>query len=139
MLRPLHEKYLAIWLSVLTGSREANKVSQMATFPAGIHGVFAALSDPTRLAVVERLLDGPLSVSALAEPFDIAGPSFLKHLKVLEGAGVVTSEKKGRVRTVSLAPESLQSVDVWLNRHRHQWEQRLDNLGTYLEHEKKKK
>ena len=108
----------------------------MATFPAGLHSVFGALSDPTRLAVVERLLDGPLSVSELSEPFNIAGPSFLQHLKVLERAGVVSSEKKGRVRTVHLAPESLQVVDAWLSSHRNQWENRLDSLGAYLKQDK---
>jgi DNA-binding transcriptional ArsR family regulator len=107
----------------------------MATFHAQLPNIFGALADPTRLAVVERLVSGPASVSELAEPFDMAGPSFLKHLKVLEEAGVVTSEKAGRVRTVRLAPDSLGWVESWVQQHRRTWERRLDNLGTFLKEE----
>lgn len=97
--------------------------------------VFGALADPTRLAVVERLAQGPASVSDLATPFDMAGPSFLKHLKVLEDAGLVRSAKKGRVRTVTLDPDALAWVEDWGARHRRQWQGRLDALGTFLEKE----
>jgi DNA-binding transcriptional ArsR family regulator len=97
--------------------------------------VFGALADPTRLAVVERLAQGPASVSDLATPFDMAGPSFLKHLKVLEDAGLVRSAKKGRVRTVTLDPAALAWVEDWVARHRRQWQGRLDALGTFLEQE----
>lgn len=110
--------------------------SFMATFHAQLSGVFGALADPTRLAVVERLVSGPASVSELAEPFDMAGPSFLKHLRVLEEAGVVTSEKTGRVRTVRLAPDSLGWVESWVRQHRRTWEHRLEDLGTFLKEEK---
>ena len=108
----------------------------MATFHAQLPTVFGALADPTRLAVVERLVAGPASVSELAEPFDMAGPSFLKHLKVLEEAGLVTSEKAGRVRTVRLAPDALGWVETWVKRHRRTWERRLDDLGTFLKEER---
>jgi DNA-binding transcriptional ArsR family regulator len=108
----------------------------MAIFYAQLSNVFSALSDPTRLAVVERLASGPASVSELAEPFDMAAPSFLKHLKVLEEAGVVTSEKTGRVRTVQLAPDALAWVEQWVRRHRQTWERRLDDLGTFLKEDK---
>lgn len=108
----------------------------MATQQARLHHVFGALSDPTRLAVVERLVSGPASVSQLSQPFTMARPSFLKHLQVLEHAGLVTSEKVGRVRTVSLAPEALDWVEAWVHRHRHRWERRLDDLGTYLAKER---
>ena len=104
----------------------------MAIFHAQLSHVFGALADPTRLAVVERLVSGPASVSELAEPFDMAGPSFLKHLRVLEEAGVVTSEKVGRVRTVRLAPDALAWVETWLRQHRRAWERRLDDLGNFL-------
>ena len=110
----------------------------MATNHSGLHAVFGALSDPTRLAVVERLVNGPASVSDLSKPFDMAGPSFLKHLKVLEGAGVVTSEKKGRVRTVRLAPPAPQGVGEWVQEHRRRWERRLDDLGAFLQKDKLK-
>jgi DNA-binding transcriptional ArsR family regulator len=107
----------------------------MATFHPQLPEVFGALADPTRLAVVARLASGPASVSELAEPFDMAGPSFLKHLKVLEDAGLVASAKKGRVRTVRLAPEALGWVEVWVRQHRRTWERRLDDLGTFLNQE----
>jgi len=95
--------------------------------------IFGALSDPTRFSVVERLARGPASVSDLAKPFAMAGPSFLKHLKVLEDAGLVTSRKSGRVRTVELAPDAMRSVEDWIRAHRSTWERRLDALGTFLE------
>jgi DNA-binding transcriptional ArsR family regulator len=104
----------------------------MATFDRRLSTVFGALSDPTRLAVVERLSSGPASVSDLAAPFDMAGPSFLKHLKVLEEAGIAESEKKGRVRTVKLKPEALHWVEDWTRHHRRLWEHRLDDLGAFL-------
>lgn len=107
----------------------------MATHSAHLHQVFGALADPTRLAVVEQLVNGPASVSQLSRPFDMARPSFLKHLHVLESAGVVTSEKVGRVRTVSLSPEVLGWVEAWVHQHRRRWERRLDDLGTQLEQE----
>jgi DNA-binding transcriptional ArsR family regulator len=108
----------------------------MATFPTQLPSIFGALADPTRLAVVERLGSGPASVSELAAPFDMAGPSFLKHLMVLEEAGVVTSEKTGRVRTVRLAPDALGWVETWLRQHRRTWERRLDDLGTFLKEDR---
>jgi DNA-binding transcriptional ArsR family regulator len=104
----------------------------MANFDAQLPTIFGALSDPTRLAVVERLMRGPASVSELAKPFDMAGPSFLKHLRVLEEAGLARSEKKGRVRTVTLRPAALRWVEKWVARHRGLWERRLDDLGTLL-------
>ena len=94
--------------------------------------VFAALGDPTRRAVIERLVSGPASTSELAEPFDMAMPSFLQHLRVLERAGLVTSTKEGRVRTYRLAPAGLESADGWLADQRRLWERRLDQLDDLL-------
>ncbi|PZU75241.1 metalloregulator ArsR/SmtB family transcription factor [Brevundimonas albigilva] len=94
--------------------------------------LFSALGDRTRLAVVERLVRGPASVSELSAPFDMAAPSFLKHLRVLEEAGLVTSEKRGRVRTVHLSPDALDWVENWVTQHRRGWAQRLDDLGQFL-------
>jgi DNA-binding transcriptional ArsR family regulator len=104
----------------------------MATFNSQLPEIFSALSDPTRLGVVERLASGPASISELSEPYPIAGPSFLKHMKVLESSGLVRSEKKGRVRTVRLDPQALQWVERWVSQHRGIWEQRLGDLGTFL-------
>ena len=109
----------------------------MANFSAQLPEIFGALSDPTRLAVVERLMRGPASVSELGKPFDMAGPSFLKHIRVLEEAGLTRSQKKGRVRTVTLRPAALRWVERWVERHRDLWEQRLDDLGTFLAKGKK--
>ena len=104
----------------------------MAMHQSELPAIFGALSDPTRFSVVERLARGPASVSDLAAPFAMAGPSFLKHLKVLEDAGLVTSRKVGRVRTVELAPETMRSVEDWIRTHRSTWERRFDALGTFL-------
>ncbi len=95
--------------------------------------VFAALSDPTRRAVLERLSAGPAAVSDLARPFDMALPSFTQHLGVLEECGLVRSKKRGRVRTYRLAPKPLEAAESWLGKRRRVWEARLDQLDDYLE------
>lgn len=104
----------------------------MATYQTALSNVFAALADPTRLAVVERLTRGPARVTDLAAPFDMARPSFLKHLKVLEEAGLVVSRKTGRVRMVSLAPQPFMTIEDWVRAHRLNWKRRLDDLGVFL-------
>ena len=95
---------------------------------------FAALSDPTRRAVVEQLTRGPAAVSALHEGHDMALPTFLRHLKVLEERGLVTSEKRGRVRTVRLSPEALRAGTTWIDTYRTAWEGRLDRLARLADH-----
>lgn len=95
-------------------------------------GLFRALSDPTRRAVLERLGRGPASVGDLARPFRMALPSFAQHLRVLEESRLVRSAKKGRVRTYRLAPGPLRSAEGWLARQRAHWERRLDGLDGYL-------
>lgn len=107
--------------------------SQMAMHSESLPAVFAALSDPTRFAVVERLMAGPASVSDLAAPFPMAGPSFLKHLRVLEDNGLVSSTKVGRVRTVMLVPQRLNDVADWFAQHRREWDARFDRLGALLD------
>jgi DNA-binding transcriptional ArsR family regulator len=107
----------------------------MDTYSKSLPRLFGALSDPTRLAVVERLALGAASVSELSEPFEMARPSFLKHLRVLEDAGVVTSVKQGRVRTVSLLPDAISLIDEWVDWHRRRVEARLDRLGEFLQSE----
>lgn len=99
---------------------------------AVIDGIFRALSDPTRRSVLERLSAKPASVSDLAAEYRMALPSFVAHLRVLEGAGLVRSKKEGRVRTYELAPERLQVAEDWLGRQRTMWERRLDRLDAYL-------
>ncbi len=95
--------------------------------------VFRALSDPTRRAVVQRLGRGPASVKELAEPFDMALPSFLQHLQVLEESGLVRSKKKGRVRTCEIKSSQLSKAEKWFADQRALWESRLDRLDAYLE------
>lgn len=94
--------------------------------------VFKALSDPTRLAVVERLSIGPASASELARPFGMALPSFMQHLGVLERAGIVVSDKTGRTRMFQMAPAGLWPVTDWLSAFRNHWERRLDQLDEVL-------
>lgn len=93
-----------------------------------LDGVFAALADPTRRAVVRRLGRGPASVGELAEPFDMKLPSFLKHVRVLEVHGVIRTTKTGRVRTCALRPERLAQATGWLEAQRQTWEARTDRL-----------
>lgn len=100
--------------------------------PRPIDGVFRALSDPTRRRVLERLSRSPASVSELAEPFEMALPSFVQHMRILEGSGLVRSRKKGRVRTYRLAARRLKLAEDWLSEQRNFWERRLDQLDDYL-------
>lgn len=89
---------------------------------------FAALADPTRRAVIERLTKGSAPVSELHAPHDMALPTFMKHLSKLEAAGLVRSEKKGRVRTVHIEAAPLAAAEDWLSSQRKVWEGRLDRL-----------
>ena len=89
---------------------------------------FAALADPTRRAVIERLTKGSAPVSELHAPHDMALPTFMKHLSKLEDAGLVRTEKKGRVRTVHIEAAPLAAAEDWISRQRRLWEHRLDRL-----------
>lgn len=104
----------------------------MVTAQHTIDDVFRALSDPTRRQVLARLSKSPASVSELAEPFGMALPSFVQHLRVLETSGLVRSTKAGRVRTFQLAPKRLKVAEDWLAKQRSVWEQRFDQLDDYL-------
>ena len=95
-------------------------------------GVFRALSDSTRRRVLERLSRSPASVSELAQPFEMALPSFVQHLTVLEQSGLVRSTKAGRVRTYQIVPKRMKMAEHWLSRQRDLWERRLDQLDEYL-------
>jgi DNA-binding transcriptional ArsR family regulator len=95
--------------------------------------VFRALGDPTRRDLVERLVAGPATVSELARPLDMTLSGVLQHLAVLEGCGLVRSEKAGRTRTCRLEPVGLQLAADWFAGQRAAWELRLDRLGEVLE------
>jgi DNA-binding transcriptional ArsR family regulator len=94
---------------------------------------FQALADPTRRAIVERLVRGPASVSQLARPFSMSLPAVLQHLAVLETSGLVISAKSGRIRMCRLEPKALSAAEQWIGAMRMEWERRLDRLGDYLE------
>lgn len=100
---------------------------------------FAALADPTRRAVVERLTRSPASVTTLAQPHNIALPTFMRHLKVLEDCGLVRSVKKGRVRTCHIEAAPLMELQGWLEWQRRAWEGRLDRLTALSEEVEKRK
>lgn len=104
----------------------------MPNYRGELDGLLRALADPTRRAVVERLAKSPAVVSELAAPFSMALPSLMQHLRVLEDAGVVTSEKHGRVRTVSLRPGALDVLHLWLGEQRTPAERQADRLGIHL-------
>lgn len=97
-----------------------------------VDAVLRALADPTRRAIVERLAKAPAVVSELAAPFAMALPSLMQHLRVLETAELVTSEKHGRVRTVTLRPGSLDVLHLWLDGQRTPAERDADRLGIHL-------
>ena len=94
---------------------------------------FAALADPTRRAILARLATGETSVMTLAEPFDMSLPAVSKHLKVLEGAGLVTRSREAQWRPCRIDAIALKEVDDWLERYRRFWEVRLDRLEEYLD------
>lgn len=94
--------------------------------------MFHALADPARRAMVERLTLGPAAVSELARPLPMSLPSAMQHLGVLEAAGLVRSQKVGRVRTCAVEPDALRLAGGWIDARRIEWEQRLDRLGDYL-------
>ena len=95
--------------------------------------VFHALGDPTRRALVERLSDGPLTVSRLAKPLAITLAAVVQHLQVLEKSGLVRTEKLGRVRTCRIETAGLSVAEQWIEDRRATWEKRLDRLGDLLE------
>lgn len=93
---------------------------------------FQALADASRRAMLTRLAHGPMSVSALAQPLAMSLPAVMQHLAVLESAGLVRTEKVGRVRTCRLEPQALGLAEQWLSSRRSEWEARFDRLGDYL-------
>jgi DNA-binding transcriptional ArsR family regulator len=104
----------------------------MANYGLELDSVFHALADPTRRAVIQRLGRGEATVSQLAQPFDMALPSFVKHISVLEQSRLITSQKRGRVRTCRLERENLVATERWFDELRAQWASRYDNLDTLL-------
>jgi len=104
----------------------------MATPADPLSVTFAALADPTRRAILARLLVGECSVTELAHPFDMSMPAVSKHLRVLERAGLIARRRDAQWRHCRIEAEPLKEVADWAARYRHVWEARLDRLDTYL-------
>ena len=104
----------------------------MEQYSPELNGIFQALADPTRRAVLTRLSKGPASVSELAMPFEMALPSFLKHIRLLEHSGWIQTRKQGRVRICSIEQEPFATVEAWLSEQRELWEGRTDRLEAFV-------
>jgi DNA-binding transcriptional ArsR family regulator len=110
----------------------------MGHYPDRLNLVFQALADPTRRAVLRRLGEGPASISELARPFDMALPSFMKHIHFLEGGGLIRTQKAGRVRTCVIEKASLGLAETWLSEQRALWEGRADRLEQFVTNTREK-
>jgi DNA-binding transcriptional ArsR family regulator len=120
----------------LTGSPPGVILNQMVQSAPALDTGFAALSDPTRRGIVERLGSGDASISELAVDFDMTLTGVKKHVRVLEEAGLVSTEKVGRVRHCTLGPRRLEEETAWIARYEQMLEARLDRLGDFLERTK---
>lgn len=99
-----------------------------------LSATFAALADPTRRAILARLASGELSVTELAEPFEMSMPAVSKHLRVLERAGLIARRREAQWRRCRIDAGPLKDVANWTEHYRHLWEARLDRLDQYLQH-----
>ena len=97
-----------------------------------LDATFRALADPTRRALLRTLEAGPVSLSMLAAPLPMSLPAVHQHMRILEAAGLVQCEKRGRVRLCRLEPQRLEAAEQWLNDRRSTWAARLDALGRHL-------
>lgn len=104
----------------------------MAKYKSDLSLLFHALSDPTRRAMLSRLAAGPAAVSALAGPTGLRLPTIMRHLSVLEEAGLIATTKDGRVRSCAFVPVALDPMRGWLDEQRAIWDARLDRLDTYV-------
>lgn len=120
----LAKQYLSVYLSVMFRAE------------AQLDLAFQALADPSRRAMVDRLVQGPATVSELAKPLAMSLPGVMQHLAVLEASGLVISEKIGRTRTCQIEPEVLTQAERWIAQRRALWERRLDRLGQFLDETK---
>lgn len=102
-----------------------------------LDGIFQALADPTRRAILRRLGGGPAGVGELAKPFEMALPSFMKHITALEQSGLIRTSKSGRVRTCTLEKATFDLVDGWLSDQRQLWSERTDRLEAFVTRDQK--
>lgn len=105
----------------------------MENLRSSLDAAFHALADPTRRAILSRLMKGPAPVKELSAPFSMGLPSFMKHLRVLEVDGLISSEKVGRVRTCRVRADRLAVAETWLSEQRALWQARTDRLADYVE------
>ena len=108
----------------------------MVQYQSSLNGSFAALSDPTRRAILERLGQGSASISELAEVAGITLTGVKKHVQILEDAGLLTTEKRGRTRYCDLGPRQLEDISDWIESYRRNWDERFDRLDGILERKK---
>jgi len=104
----------------------------MEQYSERLDGIFQALSDPTRRAVLGRLGKGPASISELAEPFDMALPSFMKHIRLLEESGCIRTRKSGRVRTCVIDKKAFAAAENWLAKQQKLWNARFDKFDAMV-------
>lgn len=123
-MQALANRYLSLYLSVMF---RQDAILDLA---------FQALADPSRRAMVDRLVQGPATVSELAKPLAMSLPGVMQHLAVLEASGLVVSEKIGRTRTCKIDPKVLSQAEEWIAERRVLWERRLDRLGQFLDETK---
>jgi DNA-binding transcriptional ArsR family regulator len=122
----------------LTVGTRAHKVNRMVQYQATLDRTFSALGDGTRRDILERLQLGPASISELARQARMSLPGVAKHVRVLEEARLVTTEKKGRTRECRLGPERLDDITAWIESYRAVWERRLDRLEAVVEKRKRR-
>jgi DNA-binding transcriptional ArsR family regulator len=116
----------------LTLWRQGPKLNHMVQFQA-LDRTFSALSDPTRRDILDRLGRGPASISELAKPSGMSLTGLKKHVRILEAAGLVTTEKVGRTRRCRLGPDHMEDAMRWIALQRRRWERRLGGLAAYVE------
>ena len=107
-------------------------VSNMAKHDTDLSLLFHALADPTRRAILTRLGEGPAAVTDLAEPTGLRLPTVMRHLSVLEEAGLIATAKDGRIRTCAIVPEALEPARNWMDQQRAIWEARLDRFDAFV-------
>jgi DNA-binding transcriptional ArsR family regulator len=105
--------------------------------PAGLDATFSALGDPTRRAILARLSQGESSIVELAAPFDVSLPAILKHVRVLEDAGLLARQKDGRVNRCWLQAKPMRDAAAWIEEYRQFWERQFDALASFLEQNQK--
>lgn len=125
-----------IGTSIDTEGRFVYIVNHMVQHHAHISRVAAAISDPTRRAIIERLARGPARISEVAEPFSMTLTGFCKHVRVLERAGLVHRTRHGRDNTLALSPEPLREVARWILNYEQFWNTRLDRLHEFFANKK---